>query len=86
MSRLFAMQWSAVPAQVVSGHRWITILAAMFMHGSWSHIIGFIFGAGTARLFEDPRRMALNEARTNSMRISDWCYSLKCAGGSQVAD
>ena len=36
----FVMQWSAVPAQIVSGHHWITILTAMFMHGSWSHIIG----------------------------------------------
>ena len=36
----FVLQWSAVPAQIVSGHHWITILTAMFMHGSWSHIIG----------------------------------------------
>jgi membrane associated rhomboid family serine protease len=36
----FVMQWSAIPAQIISGHRWITILTAMFMHGSWSHIIG----------------------------------------------
>jgi len=36
----FVTQWAAVPAQVVSGHHWITILTAMFMHGSWSHIIG----------------------------------------------
>lgn len=36
----FVMGWSAVPAQIVSGHHWITILTAMFMHGSWSHIIG----------------------------------------------
>jgi membrane associated rhomboid family serine protease len=36
----FVMQWSAVPAQIVSGHHWITVLTAMFMHGSWSHIIG----------------------------------------------
>ena len=35
----FVMQWSVIPAQIVSGHRWITILTAMFMHGSWSHII-----------------------------------------------
>jgi membrane associated rhomboid family serine protease len=34
------MQWSAVPAQITSGHNLITILTAMFMHGSWSHIIG----------------------------------------------
>ncbi len=36
----FVMQWSVVPAEIVSGHHWITILTAMFMHGSWSHIIG----------------------------------------------
>jgi len=36
----FVMRWSAIPAQIVSGHHWITILTAMFMHGSWSHIIG----------------------------------------------
>jgi len=36
----FVMQWSAIPAQIISGHHWITILTAMFMHGSWSHIIG----------------------------------------------
>ena len=36
----FVMQWSAVPAQITSGHHLITILTAMFMHGSWSHIIG----------------------------------------------
>ena len=32
--------WSAIPAQIVSGHRWITLLTSMFMHGSWLHIIG----------------------------------------------
>ncbi len=36
----FVLQWSAIPANIMSGHRWITILTAMFMHGSWSHIIG----------------------------------------------
>ncbi len=36
----FVMQWAAIPAQITSGHHWITILTAMFMHGSWSHIIG----------------------------------------------
>ena len=36
----FVLQWSAIPAQILSGHQWITILTAMFMHGSWSHIIG----------------------------------------------
>jgi len=36
----FVIQWSAIPAQIISGHHWITVLTAMFMHGSWSHIIG----------------------------------------------
>jgi membrane associated rhomboid family serine protease len=36
----FVMQWAAIPAQISSGHHLITILTAMFMHGSWSHIIG----------------------------------------------
>jgi membrane associated rhomboid family serine protease len=36
----FVMQRAAIPAQIVSGHQWITILTAMFMHASWSHIIG----------------------------------------------
>jgi membrane associated rhomboid family serine protease len=36
----FVIRWSATPAAIVAGHRWITLLTAMFMHGSWSHIIG----------------------------------------------
>ncbi len=36
----FVMHWSAIPAQIISGHLWVTVLTAMFMHGSWSHIIG----------------------------------------------
>ena len=36
----FVTRWSAIPAAIISGHHWITIVTAMFMHGSWSHIIG----------------------------------------------
>ena len=36
----FVMQWAAIPAQFSSAHNLITILTAMFMHASWSHIIG----------------------------------------------
>ena len=36
----FVNTWSAIPAQIVSGHQWITLITSMFMHGSWSHIIG----------------------------------------------
>jgi membrane associated rhomboid family serine protease len=59
----FVIQWSVIPAQVVSGHHWITILTAMFMHGSWSHIIGnmiFLWAFGPE--IEDamgPRRYAV---------------------------
>ena len=36
----FVKQWCVVPADIVAGHHWITLLTAMFLHGSWSHIIG----------------------------------------------
>ncbi len=36
----FVKQWALVPADIVAGRHWITILTAMFMHGSWSHILG----------------------------------------------
>ncbi len=36
----FVLKWAAVPANITAGHHWITILTAMFLHGSWSHILG----------------------------------------------
>ncbi len=36
----FVLKWAAIPANITAGHNWITILTAMFMHGSWSHILG----------------------------------------------
>ena len=36
----FVMRWSAIPADIAAGRHWLTTLTAMFMHGSWSHIIG----------------------------------------------
>ena len=36
----FVTRWSVVPADIAAGHHWINILTAMFMHGSWSHILG----------------------------------------------
>jgi membrane associated rhomboid family serine protease len=36
----FVMKWSEIPANIVAGHHWITILTAMFMHAGWLHIIG----------------------------------------------
>src|SRR5579864_7913247 len=36
----FVQKWSVIPANIVAGRHWITILTAMFMHGGWAHIIG----------------------------------------------
>lgn len=36
----FVQQWAVIPANIAAGQRWITIFTAMFMHGSWMHIIG----------------------------------------------
>lgn len=36
----FVLKWSVIPADIVAGHHWITILTGMFMHGGWLHIIG----------------------------------------------
>jgi membrane associated rhomboid family serine protease len=36
----FIRRWSVIPSEIIAGHHWSTILTAMFMHGSWSHIIG----------------------------------------------
>ena len=36
----FVRSWSLVPADIVAGHHLVTLLTSMFMHGSWSHILG----------------------------------------------
>lgn len=36
----FVYAWSVIPARMMHGHAWITILTSMFMHGGWMHIIG----------------------------------------------
>src|SRR5215469_3509480 len=36
----FVTRWSLVPADIVAGQHWVTILTSMFMHASWSHILG----------------------------------------------
>jgi len=36
----FVKQWSVIPADIVAGHHWVTILTAMFMHAGWMHILG----------------------------------------------
>jgi membrane associated rhomboid family serine protease len=36
----FVTRWSLIPADIVAGRHWVTIVTSMFMHGSFSHIIG----------------------------------------------
>jgi membrane associated rhomboid family serine protease len=36
----FINRWSLVPAHIVAGKDWITILTSMFMHAGWEHILG----------------------------------------------
>ena len=56
----FVQAWSVIPADIAAGRHWITILTAMFMHGSWSHIIGnmiflWAFGPEVEELMGRPR-------------------------------
>ena len=75
----FVTQWSLVPAQITSGHQWITILTAMFMHGSWSHIIGNMGGPCTDRWRGVPgarRRLYLRLHRSSLVRTATY----RCPG------
>jgi membrane associated rhomboid family serine protease len=36
----FIRRWALVPAQIVAGRHWITLLTAMFLHGGVMHIVG----------------------------------------------
>ncbi len=48
---VFVTRWAVIPASIASGHAWITLLTAMFMHGSWLHILGnmiFLWAFGPA--------------------------------------
>jgi membrane associated rhomboid family serine protease len=36
----FVKAWSVVPADIMAGRHWITLLTAMFLHAGWMHILG----------------------------------------------
>ena len=36
----FINRWSMVPANIIAGQGYVTILTAMFMHAGWLHILG----------------------------------------------
>jgi membrane associated rhomboid family serine protease len=35
----FIMRWALIPADVTAGHHLVTIATALFMHGSWLHLV-----------------------------------------------
>jgi membrane associated rhomboid family serine protease len=36
----FVARWAVIPAHILQGRDWITLITAMFMHAGWLHIIG----------------------------------------------
>ena len=47
----FVYQWAAIPAYIRSGNGLLTLVTSMFLHGSWSHILGnmiFLWAFGPA--------------------------------------
>ncbi len=47
----FVQQWSVIPADIVAGRHWVTLVTAMFMHAGWMHIFGnmvFLWAFGPA--------------------------------------
>ncbi len=56
----FVTKWALIPADIVGGRHLVTILTSMFMHGSWSHILGnmvflWAFGPEIEDLMDRPR-------------------------------
>jgi membrane associated rhomboid family serine protease len=69
----FVLRWAAVPADIFGAHRWITIFTAMFMHGSWMHLIGnmiFLWAFGPE--IED----AMNPLRYSIFYIVGGCVAM----------
>lgn len=45
----FIIRWGAIPAEILAGRNWITLITSMFLHGGWAHLLGnmvflWIFG------------------------------------------
>lgn len=36
----FVLKWAVIPAEIAAHQHWITLFTSMFMHASWSHILG----------------------------------------------
>jgi len=33
-------QWGSIPAEIMSGRGWLTLVTGIFLHGGWMHLIG----------------------------------------------
>ncbi len=59
----FISRWSLVPADIMAGQNWITILTAMFMHAGWAHLLGnmlffWVFGPEIEDVMSPPGFLA----------------------------
>ncbi|HXY30383.1 MAG TPA: rhomboid family intramembrane serine protease [Gemmatimonadaceae bacterium] len=59
----FVLRWAATPANIAAGGHWITLFTSMFLHGSWSHILGnmvflWAFGPEVEDAMGSPRYLA----------------------------
>jgi membrane associated rhomboid family serine protease len=59
----FVLQWATIPADILAGRHWITLLTSMFMHAGWLHIISnmvflWAFGPEVEDAMGRPRYLA----------------------------
>jgi membrane associated rhomboid family serine protease len=36
----FVITWGAIPAEIMAGEDYLTLLSSMFLHGGWAHLLG----------------------------------------------
>jgi membrane associated rhomboid family serine protease len=36
----FVTRWSLIPANIMAGRDWVTLLTSIFLHAGWAHILG----------------------------------------------
>lgn len=87
----FVTRWSLVPADIVHGRHLDTILTAMFLHGSWSHILGnmiflWAFGPQIEDLMRPGRYLAFyllgGLAATGAQLLADPTSTVPTLGAS----
>jgi len=59
----FVLQWAAIPANIIAGQHWITLLTSTFLHAGWMHIVSnmvflWAFGPEVEEAMGRPRYLA----------------------------